>query len=152
MCFCGSPHSFEQCCGVYIKGQQSAPDPLALMKSRYSAFCTQEIDYLCVTCSSKAIVNNAKEDVAQFAQAAKFTNLEIIESQCELTPAVVEFKAHYLYDNALCCIHERSTFVKEGGTWRYDEGELFSTSDVKLSRNDACPCGSGKKFKKCCAI
>ena len=22
---------------------------------------------------------------------------------------------------------------------------------VKAGRNDACPCGSGKKFKKCCA-
>jgi uncharacterized protein len=23
-------------------------------------------------------------------------------------------------------------------------------ADVKVGRNDACPCGSGKKFKKCC--
>ncbi len=152
MCFCGSPQPFEQCCGVYVNGQQNAPDPLALMKSRYSAFCTQAIDYLCATCSSKAIVGNAKEDVAQFANAAKFTKLEVIDSQWELSPATVEFKAYYLYDSTLCCIHERSSFVIEQGSWRYDEGELFSTPEIKLSRNDACPCGSGKKFKKCCAI
>jgi hypothetical protein len=24
------------------------------------------------------------------------------------------------------------------------------TSAAKVGRNDACPCGSGKKFKKCC--
>ncbi len=23
---------------------------------------------------------------------------------------------------------------------------------VKLGRNDACPCGSGKKYKKCCEM
>jgi hypothetical protein len=25
-----------------------------------------------------------------------------------------------------------------------------STGKAKLGRNDACPCGSGKKFKRCC--
>ncbi|MBB1438668.1 PBPRA1643 family SWIM/SEC-C metal-binding motif protein [Shewanella sp. SG41-4] len=24
------------------------------------------------------------------------------------------------------------------------------TSEAKINRNDACPCGSGKKYKKCC--
>src|SRR5580698_4524527 len=24
--------------------------------------------------------------------------------------------------------------------------------NAKLGRNEACPCGSGKKFKKCCAL
>jgi hypothetical protein len=23
---------------------------------------------------------------------------------------------------------------------------------MKVGRNDACPCGSGKKFKKCCEV
>ena len=30
-------------------------------------------------------------------------------------------------------------------------GELpFIHADAKVGRNDPCPCGSGKKFKKCC--
>lgn len=24
-------------------------------------------------------------------------------------------------------------------------------SEIKVGRNDPCPCGSGRKFKKCCA-
>jgi hypothetical protein len=28
--------------------------------------------------------------------------------------------------------------------------ELATTGQVKISRNDPCPCGSGNKFKKCC--
>ncbi len=29
-------------------------------------------------------------------------------------------------------------------------GKSSSVPDVKVGRNDPCPCGSGKKFKKCC--
>ena len=28
--------------------------------------------------------------------------------------------------------------------------EKFKNLGKKTSRNDPCPCGSGKKFKKCC--
>lgn len=28
--------------------------------------------------------------------------------------------------------------------------ELATTGRSKIGRNDPCPCGSGKKFKKCC--
>ncbi|MFY8273276.1 YchJ family protein [Pseudoalteromonas sp. SSDWG2] len=151
MCFCGSPQPYEQCCGVYILGGQKAPSPLALMKSRYSAFCTKAIDYLCDTCSTNAIVDNTKEDVAQFADVAQFVNLEIVDSQLEATPPVVEFKAYYLFNNTLSCIHERSSFVFERDQWCYDKGVIFPSKDVKVNRNDPCPCGSSKKFKKCCA-
>lgn len=28
--------------------------------------------------------------------------------------------------------------------------EQFRRAGPKIGRNDACPCGSGKKYKKCC--
>ena len=31
------------------------------------------------------------------------------------------------------------------------ENEVVSVTTNKAGRNDPCPCGSGKKFKKCCA-
>jgi uncharacterized protein YecA (UPF0149 family) len=32
-----------------------------------------------------------------------------------------------------------------------DDGDLCEDGPtVKVGRNDPCPCGSGKKFKKCC--
>ena len=151
MCYCGSAQPFDECCNRYIQGVDNAPCALTLMKSRYSAFCTQAIDYLCTTCSTKALLNNSRDEVAQFASAASFIKLEIVDSELVAIPAYVEFKAHYLHNNTLCCIHERSAFVKDQGSWRYDEGELFPVQEVKLNRNDPCPCDSGKKFKKCCA-
>jgi len=31
-----------------------------------------------------------------------------------------------------------------------DEDEPEAAVSAKLGRNDPCPCGSGKKYKKCC--
>lgn len=38
----------------------------------------------------------------------------------------------------------RKGHLTDTGNWR---GRPWA---VKAGRNDACPCGSGKKFKKCC--
>ncbi|MBR6014599.1 MAG: SEC-C domain-containing protein, partial [Firmicutes bacterium] len=39
--------------------------------------------------------------------------------------------------------------------WRFidgkmDTGEPYRREEPKIGRNDPCPCGSGKKYKKCC--
>lgn len=50
----------------------------------------------------------------------------------------------------------------EAQVWQHEIGHLdgveekitsetFQRSDEKVGRNDPCPCGSGKKYKKCCA-
>ncbi len=33
---------------------------------------------------------------------------------------------------------------------RGEQAEVSRRSDSKIGRNDPCPCGSGKKYKKCC--
>jgi uncharacterized protein len=40
------------------------------------------------------------------------------------------------------------TSIRYGPTTRYGS---FVRDTPKIGRNDPCPCGSGKKFKKCCA-
>src|SRR5258707_9609077 len=32
------------------------------------------------------------------------------------------------------------------------DSRMSSASTKKVSRNDPCPCGSGKKYKKCCGL
>ena len=32
----------------------------------------------------------------------------------------------------------------------FEEPKEPYVRDVKIGRNDPCPCGSGKKYKKCC--
>ena len=61
---------------------------------------------------------------------------------------MVEAKAEWLYElpqwNEIFTEEKRKELYKEqknSGTVRKDK---------KVGRNDACPCGSGKKYKKCC--
>jgi uncharacterized protein YecA (UPF0149 family) len=46
--------------------------------------------------------------------------------------------------------------MKEFGTMRLKRRKLRQdrpiVNSIKVGRNDPCPCGSGKKYKKCCGI
>ena len=40
--------------------------------------------------------------------------------------------------------------VKTIPTWKVKNGQIIERGSKKVYPNDPCPCGSGKKFKKCC--
>jgi SEC-C motif-containing protein len=63
----------------------------------------------------------------------------------------VELKAYYQIDNQYYVMHELSDFELVDNQWFYTSGTMLDgTGEVKPQRNTPCPCGSGKKFKKCC--
>lgn len=39
---------------------------------------------------------------------------------------------------------------REEITRKFNQSKIFTNEDKKVGRNDPCPCGSGKKYKKCC--
>ncbi len=69
--------------------------------------------------------------------------------QTHTSSAIVSFTAIYLEDSMLHTLHERSTFIKRCKCWYYLEGESRHFTQ-QLAGNRRCPCGSGKKFKRCC--
>ena len=50
--------------------------------------------------------------------------------------------------------HEESSFRRVAGRWLLADGKMksspFRRSTPKIKPNEPCPCGSRKKFKKCC--
>jgi uncharacterized protein YecA (UPF0149 family) len=42
----------------------------------------------------------------------------------------------------------RETFLANAGRRTDDGGRI--ARPIKVGRNEACPCGSGKKWKECC--
>lgn len=62
---------------------------------------------------------------------------------------MLEAKAEYLYAlpqwDAIFSAEKRKEIQKS-----YRESTM-ARNENKVGRNDACPCGSGKKYKKCCA-
>ena len=48
------------------------------------------------------------------------------------------------------CAYVRACEEKKQPVYVYDGQETYRRIQPKVGRNDPCPCGSGKKYKKCC--
>lgn len=144
-CYCGSGLPYESCCDLLISNEYTAKSPEQLMRSRYSAFATGNTKYLLKTSSQNLLEHITEEDLQETCNQFCFIKLEVIKAN----DSQVEFKAYMLIDNQLHCLHECSDFIKEKNEWKYDRGVLYEQPVKSLSRNDTCPCGSNKKFKKC---
>ena len=70
-----------------------------------------------------------------------------------LRTGVVEFIASCDIGKKPSQLHEISEFTHDGERWFYVDGydqQPVRRETPKIGRNDPCPCGSGKKYKKCC--
>ena len=157
-CPCGSGGTYTDCCEPLIKGRQAAETAEALMRSRYSAYAKTEIDYLYETTHVSQRDKFNREESAVWSKKAEWISLEIIRTECggrEDISGTVEFVARYREKERMVKHHEIAEFVRENGAWFFKDGhspkpEQAIRKGPKIGRNDPCPCGSGKKYKKCC--
>jgi SEC-C motif-containing protein len=155
-CPCCSGKEYGECCGPYISGEKHAPTPEALMRSRYSAFALEEVDYVLGTHDPATRSEVDPEEVQAWSEQSEWTGLNILKTTGseEDEKGEVEFVAHYFLKNKEQRHHERAQFTKKDGRWFFTDGEFVNTTfqrqNPKVGRNDPCPCGSGKKYKKCC--
>lgn len=96
------------------------------MRSRYSAFSKQNIDYIEKTTDPQTRQTFDTKANAEWAKQATFTKLEVLSSKEEGTKGFVEFKAHYLMDGQEHMHHEKSRFRKQDGRWFFREGKVIS--------------------------
>ncbi|MEO9802941.1 MAG: YchJ family protein [Reichenbachiella sp.] len=155
-CPCGSGKKYSTCCNPTIKGQ-TATTALALMRSRYTAYQSGQADYLYETTHARHRAEYKIDEIRKWSDENTWTKLEVVSVEhggASDERGVVEFKAYFRDSKEKIQVHhERSTFLKEDGMWYYLEGDI-NPQEVdlmkKITRNDPCPCGSGKKYKKCC--
>lgn len=151
-CPCGSGRQYSDCCEPYILDTQNAPTAEALMRSRYTAYTFGNIQYILQTWDPKYTQSLNAKELEKWANQCDWKSLEIIDKvkgRENDDTGIVEFAAKYELGGRLQKIHERSQFKKVNGKWLYTIGEHFQKKQ-KVGRNDPCPCGSGKKYKKCC--
>ena len=148
-CPCGSRKKYQYCCGIYLSGKKLPATAEKLMRSRYTAFCQGDIDYLIATHHPNKRTKNESKQLANSIKNTSWLGLKIIDT----SPgnkydvlAFVEFVAVFKTDD-IQQLHERSKFIKTEGKWFYLEGEILP--DVIPKPNDNCWCASGKKYKKC---
>ncbi len=143
---CGSGIALDDCCGKWHQGQP-APSAERLMRSRYSAYTLGLIDYLVATTLPAQQAALDRDSMRAWSLGSTWLGLEVEGSELIDTHAFVTFTARWHDGDGEHRHRERSAFVQQAGRWYF----IDPTVPLKAGRNDPCPCGSGQKFKKCCA-
>lgn len=158
ICPCGSQNKFSECCEPVINGTVPAQTAEKLMRARYSAYATTAVDFILTSTIDEKRNECDEKAIRTWSEQSTWHKLEILSTEKgepEDSEGMVEFIAHFTEGGVKKSYHEKGTFKKIDGLWLYVDGEIqkpkpYKRPEAKVSRNDPCPCGSGKKFKKCC--
>lgn len=114
-CPCGTPSTYDACCGRLHRGAATAQTPEELMRSRYSAFAVGDLDHVFRTWHPRTRPEDLTPD-----PGLSWTGLEIVEASGD----EVEFVASYERDGVAGERRERSRFEQRRGQWVYVDGDL----------------------------
>ena len=162
-CSCGSGLDAQACCAPILRGESPAPTAEALMRARYSAYVAGNIDFIIATTLPSSRADSDVDAMRTWAEQSRWEKLEILSTRGgtrQDREGEVEFIAHYRLRDVAHRHHEKSLFVREDGQWFFKDGEVVASGPTEKprpfqnaarhGRNDPCPCGSGRKYKKCC--
>ncbi|MBL0714592.1 MAG: YchJ family protein [Desulfosarcina sp.] len=158
LCPCGSEREYSECCQPLVEGGQTAETAEALMRARYSAYVTTAVDFIIDTTHTSQRSNYTTEGIRKWSRSSEWKGLTIVRTERggpEDKDGTVEFVARYIEKGRSVNHHEIAQFRREESRWVFYDGEAPKPRTVKreapkVGRNVPCPCGSGKKFKKCC--
>ena len=157
-CPCGTGRPFADCCGPVISGARLAETAEQLMRSRYAAYVKKEMAWLRESLLPAKRADFDEAASRAWADEAEWHGIEVLSAghggPADAT-GTVEFVASFTVKGARQEHRERAQFRKESGAWYFVEGKAMpprpvTRSGPRAGRNDPCPCGSGKKYKKCC--
>jgi SEC-C motif domain protein len=128
------------------------------MRSRYTAYVRRDYAHLERTLSAKERADFNPTDARRWAESSEWLGLTIAETKGggpNDQEGTVAFTARFRSDGKEHEHVEVARFAREDGHWVYAGQEDTTPAPVrratpKIGRNDPCPCGSGKKYKKCC--
>ncbi|MFN3238865.1 MAG: YchJ family protein [Pseudomonadales bacterium] len=114
ICHCDQDKAFADCCEPYISGQAVAPDPISLMRSRYSAYVCQDSAYLLATWHPDFRPASLTLDPAQ-----NWLGLKIYHTETRGDHGEVKFVARYKVNGRGYRLEEHSLFSRIEGRWYY---------------------------------
>ncbi|MCC6217281.1 MAG: YchJ family protein [Polyangiaceae bacterium] len=157
-CVCGLGETIEACCGRYLSGAERPPTAEALMRSRYAAYALGNVDYILESHDPERRDQVDRPSTERWSKEAEWLGLEVVSTEAggaDDAEGTVEFVAKYRLKRIAITHRERALFRKLDGRWYFVDGQEIAGPPVKkegpkVGRNDPCPCGSGKKHKRCC--
>ena len=120
-CPCGSKSPFADCCRRYISGAELAPTAEALMRSRYSAYASNNLQYVQNTWHPDSLPADLRLVPGQSWIGLKIKHTELGQASDE--SGVVEFIARYKRNGRAKRLHEISYFAKKNNRWLYLRGD-----------------------------
>ena len=158
LCPCQSGKKFGDCCGAILAGKRKAATAVELMRARYTAYAVCDVEFLYKSSGPEVQAEFDEKTTREWSQNATWQGIEILATEKggeKDEEGYVSFLARYSSQNQACEHREDSYFKKIDGEWRFIDGQIQSSEpyrreEPKIGRNDPCPCGSGKKYKKCC--
>jgi SEC-C motif-containing protein len=158
VCPCGSKIAYTECCRPIISGEKRALTAEQVMRARYSAYVMKEMEYLLSSLHPEHRSDYDEKSGRAWAERATWHGIEILDTVNggpDDSEGHVEFTVSFTENGIKQEHHERSFFRKDNGIWYFETGKTLPPKQVvrtapKAGRNDPCPCGSGRKFKKCC--
>ncbi|MFN2371838.1 MAG: YchJ family protein [Candidatus Krumholzibacteriia bacterium] len=157
-CPCGSGAEHAACCEPIVTGAVPAATAAALMRARYTAYARGAVDFLTGSLHPDHREQYDPEGAREWAEGSEWHGLEIIATEAGGPgdeTGTVEFAATYTYQGEFQRYHEVASFLRQDGAWYFTEGTPGVRRPVvhdgpRTGRNDPCPCGSGRKHKRCC--
>ena len=155
LCTCGSAKAYAECCEPLITGAALPETAEQLMRSRYSAYTQGTVAYILDTTHPEKRAGYTESSIRDWALNTEWLGLTIHGSESQGEVSKVEFTCQYKENGVVKDHHEFSEFRQFDGRWYFWDAEVAVHHEPvrvgpKVGRNDACPCGSGKKYKKCC--
>ena len=158
LCPCGSQKSYADCCQPLIQKEKQAESAEQLLRARYTAHVNKEVDYIWETTHPAQRGGFDRNQVAEWSKNSEWLGLEIISTEAGQSTdetGYVEFVARYREKSKTLEHKEIAEFRKIDDNWFFYDGNAPKPKQIvrqgpKVGRNDPCPCGSGKKYKKCC--
>ncbi len=132
-CPCGTQKHYTDCCQPYLDGLALAPTAEALMRSRYTAYSKNNLNYLIGTQHPTTRKKTDPITLQQTFETTRWVSLTIVKTQQGLPHhkrGIVEFIAtHQEKSRNLnpqqSQLHERSRFIQENKQWFYIDGDLL---------------------------
>lgn len=155
-CPCSSGATFADCCERIIKGNREPETAAELMRARYSAFAAGAIDFIVASTHSRTRREIDIPYTTEWSKTSIWQELKIIETKdVDENKSLVSFEAKFTQHGTEQIHREKSVFERENGQWRFVTGDELKNPTVRYEtpppgRNEPCPCGSGRKYKKCC--
>jgi SEC-C motif-containing protein len=126
-CLCGSRSLAGECCLPIVRGEREAASAEALMRSRFVAYATGEIEHLVRSLHPDhvdlAIGSDAlRASLRAACNAYRYTGLEVLSVEPGEQVSFVTFRARVFEKGRDLSFTERSRFLRTELGWRYLDG------------------------------